>query len=308
MVYYFVVGGECCGIKTFAAKELDNCEYCGKPTAKKAVKKGGRVFVRRSMQSDRIGFFKSEAREIIFRRGNYSKIFFSFTLLLLLNIGTSELVRGVCRLCSFDAGVAYEFAAQYVSFALYLLVVVPAGAGMYLCALRATVTAGVFPPPSTLLTPFACKNTISRIYSCYFVYFWRFLFLFGVARIGLYVANRTFGNLAVKELFFAGFFLAAVICLLTYFALCLFFILFSGVYPLLTLVLRRDDISIKNAKKYSKKIMRSHRLEIFELQSSFVLLFLFSAATFGILFVAYTLPYFLLTNALYSSYLIDTKL
>lgn len=270
--------------------------------ADKKGKKKGIVVVKRSLQSDRVRYFKSEARKILNRSQNYPKFVAATLIYMLLSVGITAVSRLTGALSVADKPA---YLAEYLSFAVYLLLVMPVGAGLYIFALRTVECTGTAPSVAVLLEPFSSAKMLFRVYRCFFAYLWRVFLIILTIGAGTYAASSVYDIYASDGYALTGLLSMLLICVCAVFAAYLLSLYLCGIYPLMAVVLKNGDMSIKEAAKYSKKAMHGHRLELFGLVFSFGFWALFSALTLGIVFAAYAAPYFIISNAVFTSYIYD---
>lgn len=267
-------------------------------------KKSGFTIVRRSLPGDRIRYFKSEARKILFRPQNYPKFLAGTLIYILLSAGISAATRLVLSLAGESVP---DGLADYLAFALYLLLAMPMGVGFYLFALRSVESAGRAPSISVMLEPFSSAKLLSRVYRCFLAYLWRLGVVLAVIAAGFGFACRVYDAYVFAGFPAAGALLMLCICAVTLILAHFLAVFFSNIYPLMAVALKNRDLSLRAVAKVSKALMRGHRLELCGLVFSFGFWAFFSVVTVGVAFALFAAPYFVAAHAVYSCYLCDLQ-
>ena len=256
--------------------------------------------------SERRKFFKRQARAALL--GDWVNQILAFFITSVCFVGINMLGSAMYALLS-DIGAYTEYIGYFPSFyyVLSLFLTVPLICGVFRFEMlefdgnKGTV--------GDVFFAFSSSEQLSRCYKIFFSFAVRFLPPFIPAFAVLYYAREIYAydaTLLHTELFGVD---------IAYFLLCtLFAVLFCAalVYNGGNLVglyyaVRLDDEDIGACFLMGKAASRSSRGEISMLVLSFVPLFASSLFTFGLLFIIYTLPYFLLSFIYLSEYLYSSS-
>ncbi|NLK39116.1 MAG: DUF975 family protein [Clostridiales bacterium] len=271
---------------------------------RKSKKGGGGIVIRRSLQNDRVRFFKSEARKLLFQPKNYPKFVAATLINMLLSMGITAIAGLIVSLAGEDVP---DYLIDYLVFGLYLLLAMPVGVGFYLFALRSVESAGRAPSVSVILEPFSSAKLLIRIYRCFLAYLWRGALIIGEIAVGISIACRVNDYYLSWGYPVAGAVMMLCICAVTLIFAHFLALILCNVYPMMAVAMKNRDLSIRGVVKISKLLMKGHRFELFGLTFSFGFWALLSAFTAGIVFAAYAAPYFVAANAVYTSYLCDLQ-
>lgn len=276
----------------------------------------------------RLRFFRREARAAM--RGNLLPLIFSVMFFMLI----ATAVRSVCSavFIVIDEAVysnlrlvksgLYTFFEYYLGDIMTVLCCVPLFCGLYcyvssICGKfpKNDTNAWIFgdeagissrkPSFSDIFEPFSHSTPLLYSYNVFLAYFWRWTIPAVLLLGGVYGARFAFSYaLSFGSITYAYVALAAVSvgCCAVVIAVMIYL---TRYYMALHLAYEYRFVSLRRALKCSARIMRGHKCECIRLQLGFTGWLLLSLVTLGVAAVVYVIPYMLVTNAVYASYLLD---
>lgn len=242
-------------------------------------------------------YFKREARKIFVKHGKAAKLIYASLLCVMLTVGLKVLVCGFFD--TFDMPFVKETESGFRD------------AVKYACSFAGDIVyISLLAPILYCVYGFAATGNIScscgaRAYGVFFAYFIRYAALFAAVCGEIHIVKLIFEHISsVRDCSTAvicSYLLAAVFAA----ADTVLIVMIQRVYMTLHLCIEFPEMTVADAVKNSRAVMRGHKIEATAITLSFIPWILLSVITVGAAFVLYVMPYFMLTHSVFAGYISD---
>jgi uncharacterized membrane protein len=155
-----------------------------------------------------------------------------------------------------------------------------------------------FPSIGDMFIAFNSGKILSKAYNIFTAY---------VSVYFLLAASVIFGLNIIMTLKLS-IYVTAIIVFGSIIAFSIGFVFVQQYYMVLYNLIKDEYLTTYQAVKLSVQMMKGHKIEVIALNSGFIIWFLLSYFTLGILTVLFTLPYFILTNLEFAKFIYTKNL
>lgn len=252
--------------------------------------------IKKTTVSDRIVYFKSQAKSILSGNGNLLKLIFA-------NIICISFAVSYVYLFSVLQGVTGIQGRVFSTLAFFLLLVFVAPSFFGILRMAYLMSEGKRVDICDVLYLYGSVKRMLGVYGAFF-FEAAYILFFSVLSIVIGWLASFFCGIESEILpSSSGHSRITLIIILAIFALTTLFM--KKLFVLPSVLFRYGGTETSEMIKKSTRAVSGHGAEIIRFNLSFLVLAIISLLTFGTLFVVYTLPFYTLARMIYSSYLLD---